>query len=78
MSNETGSDGLDEIDTLLLDKKFRSTYKGQALKCAKQLGYSRDVHNRIKDAKSDIEIEHIMYQAAKDTRDQRDRELGRL
>jgi hypothetical protein len=78
MSNETGSDGLDEIDTLLLDKKFRSTYKGQGLKCAKQLGYSSDVRNRIKNATSDIEIEHIMYQAAKDTRDQRDRELGRM
>ena len=75
---EPGSDGLDEIDTLLLDKKFRSTYKGHALKCAKQLGYSRDVQECIKNATDDLSIERIMYQAAKDTRDQRDRELGRM
>lgn len=78
MSNETGSDGLNEIDSLLLDKDFRSTYKGRSLRCAKELGYSRYVQSRIKEATSDIEIERILYQAAKDTRDQRDRELGRM
>lgn len=78
MSNETGNDGLEEVDKLLrTDKKFRSSYRGKAIRAARQLGYSRDVILQIKNAKSDIKIEQIMYQAAKDTRDRRDRELGR-
>ena len=75
---ETGNDGLDEVDRLLrTDKKFRSSYRGKAIRAARQLGYSRDVILQIKNAKSDIQIERIMLQAAKDTREQRDRELGR-
>ena len=75
---ETGNDGLEEVDKLLrTDKKFRSSYRGKAIRAARQLGYSRDVILRIKNAKSDIQIERIMLQAAKDTREQRDRQLGR-
>ena len=77
-NDETGIDGLDEVSRLLMDKKFRSTYKGQSLRNAKQLGYSKDVIKRIRDADNDILIEQILLQAAKDTRDQRDRELGRM
>lgn len=66
------SNDIDDLEELLADKKFRSTYKGQSLKCAKQLGYPRSVIRRIKDATSDIQIEQIMLGEAKRSNHERD------
>lgn len=41
------------------------TYRSEALKAAKELGYGDEVIRRIKNAKSDAEIEHIMVSARK-------------
>lgn len=78
MAAETEENEIDGLDELFADKKFRSSYKGQSLRNARQLGYSRAAIQRIKDATSDIQIEMILLSEAKRTNLERDRELGRI
>lgn len=41
----------------------RASYKSSAIRAAKDLLYGDDIINQIKAAKSDIEVEKIMYTA---------------
>ena len=47
-------------------KNEKSKYKIEAMKAAKDLGYDSETVKKIKAAKTDREIEHIMVQARKE------------